>query len=228
MVGQNAEPFLGIMMLATRFPRMAGDIGNPASHPYPVRYRTVDTATVDAIVTPGGIAPAVVADFIDAARALEREGARALTTSCGFLVQSQAALADAVEIPLLTSSLCLYADVRARTGGAPIGILTANAAALTETALRAAGIDPDDVCVEGMETCPAFAGSVLADDPAPLDQPAIAAGAVAAVERLKRRRPDIGALIVECTNLPPYREAIVRAAGVPVYDCHDVGRRLMM
>jgi hypothetical protein len=32
------------------------------------------------------------------------------------------------------------------------------------------------------------------------------------------RRPDIGALVLECTNMPPYADAVRRATGLPVHD----------
>jgi hypothetical protein len=32
---------LGVLMLDTRFPRVKGDIGNPATFDFPVRYRVV-------------------------------------------------------------------------------------------------------------------------------------------------------------------------------------------
>ena len=31
------QPALGVVMLDTRFPRLPGDIGNPATFPFPVR-----------------------------------------------------------------------------------------------------------------------------------------------------------------------------------------------
>jgi hypothetical protein len=45
------------------------------------------------------------------------------------------------------------------------------------------------------------------------------ADVVAAARRLVQRYPQVRHIVLECTNMPPYREAIVAATGLP---CHDV------
>ena len=40
------EPVVGILMLKTTFPRPPGNIGNPDTWPFPVRYAMVEPATV--------------------------------------------------------------------------------------------------------------------------------------------------------------------------------------
>lgn len=46
----------------------------------------------------------------------------------------------------------------------------------------------------------------------------IAAELVGAARRLLADRPDVAALCLECTNMPPFAEAVQAAVGVPVYD----------
>jgi Asp/Glu/hydantoin racemase len=41
---------------------------------------------------------------------------------------------------------------------------------------------------------------------------------VAAGERLVDRHPEVGAVVVECANMPPYSAALRQALGLPVYD----------
>ena len=38
------------------------------------------------------------------------------------------------------------------------------------------------------------------------------------------QEPDCRAIVLECTNLPPYRDAIREAAGLPVYDIRQLIR----
>lgn len=70
---------LGVVMLDTAFPRPPGDIGNPASFPFPVLYDTVPTATVQRIV--GSPDPALLAPFISAGGRLIARGCGRITTS---------------------------------------------------------------------------------------------------------------------------------------------------
>jgi len=91
-IGSASSP-LGILMLNTQFPRVPGDIGNPETFPYPVRYRVIEMATVDRIVTADGPTGAVMDAFVEAALDLAAEGASGLTTSCGFMAIAQKELA---------------------------------------------------------------------------------------------------------------------------------------
>jgi hypothetical protein len=143
----------------------------------------------------------------------------ALTTNCGFLVKYQAELAAAVRVPVLTSSLLLVPLVhRMLPPGRRVGILTVNAAALGEEHLRGAGIGPDiPLAVAGLEGEKEFT-RVLLDDEAELDVDQAREEHVRVTRRLVADYPDIGALVLECTNMPPYTPDIQRAAGLPVFD----------
>jgi len=82
--GQNIYGFsVGILMLDTQFPRIPGDMGNAATFDFPVLYHRVRGASPDLVVRHGQ--RALLPTFIEGARALEREGVRAVTTNCGFL-----------------------------------------------------------------------------------------------------------------------------------------------
>src|SRR5262249_59909547 len=96
---------------------------------FPVRYRRIDGSTSDAVVRRGS--RELLPLFIDGARHLEREGARAITTSCGFLAKFQAEMAAAVSVPVFTSSLLLVPLVhRMLPPDRAVGVLTVDASSL--------------------------------------------------------------------------------------------------
>ena len=208
---------VGILMLDTRFPRIPGDMGNAATFPFPVRYHRVPGAAPDLVVRRGaaGLLPA----FVDGARQLEREGVGAVTTNCGFLVKYQAELAASVRVPVLTSSLLLVPLVhRMLPPGRRVGILTVNAAALGAEHLRGAAIGPDiPLAVAGLEGEKEFTRVLLGDE-AELDVDQARMEHVRVARRLVADHPDVGALVLECTNMPPYAADIQRALGLPVFD----------
>ena len=217
-------------MLDTRFPRILGDAGNAASYPFPARIHVVPGAGAPEVVRDGLPSPELVRGFLDGARALEADGVGAIVSTCGFLVRLQGEVAAAVDVPVLLSALSLYPLLRSATGGAPIGILTASAERLGDAALRAAGIERDQVEIGGMEDCAAFAGTILAPPSvgeAGLDTEAIEVAAVELAQTLVARRPGLRAFLLECANLPPYAGAIAAATGRPVHSILDAASLLM-
>ena len=115
---------LGILMLNTRFPRIPGDIGNPDTFPYGVRYALIEPATVDKIVTADGPAGPIMDAFVEAAHGLVDEGVAGLTTSCGFMAIAQKELAGRCHVPVLASSLCQIPLVQSTLpSGKKVGVL---------------------------------------------------------------------------------------------------------
>ena len=223
-------PFLGILALDTVFPRIRGDVGNPATYPMPVRIRVVEGAGAERIVADAPPPPALAEAFRDAARALKRDGARLVVSTCGFLVHLQDEVAGAVRVPVMLSPLPLWPVLRRAAGGRPVGILTASRAALGPRTLRAAGLPPEAAAfVAGMEDEPAFRDAFLApkaQQACTLEEGRIEAAAVARARALQDRWPDTAGLILECGNLPPYAPAIRRATGLPVHHLPGVVRLL--
>jgi Asp/Glu/hydantoin racemase len=209
------DPFLGLLMLDTRFPRPRGDVGHPQTFGFPVRRIAVGHATPQRVVREDaeGLVPAL----IDAARELVEQGAAAIGTSCGFLGLHQRRFAAALTVPVATSSLlqCAWVDA-ILPHGQRAGILTIDAAALTPAHLAATGVAAD-APIEGVDPGGEFATRLLNDEPA-LDVARAEAEVVAAAERLVGRHREVGAIVLECTNMPPYAAAVAHATGRPVYD----------
>ena len=202
-------------MLETRFPRPRGDIGNAATFAFPVRYRTVRGASPRRVVVERD--PSLLRPFVDAARSLQDDGAAAIATSCGFLALFQREMQAALALPVWTSSLLLVAELQAALGPARrVGIVTADAASLSADHLAAVGA-PLDTPIEGLALDSAFRSTLL-DDRAELDADEAAAATVGAAQRLVARRPDVGAIVLECTNMPPYADAVRTTTGLPVHD----------
>ena len=208
---------VGVLILDTQFPRVVGDIGNAQTFPFPIRYHRVPGAAPDLVVRRGaeGLLPA----FIEGARELEREGVGAITTSCGFLVKLQRQLAEAVRIPVFTSSLLMVPLVtRMLPAGRRVGIMTVNASTLTPEHMTGAGIGPEiPLAVIGMETEKEFT-RVLLDDEPELDVECAREEHIRVARRFASEHPDLGAIVLECTNMPPYADDIRRETGLPVFD----------
>ncbi|WP_280155150.1 aspartate/glutamate racemase family protein [Piscinibacter sp. XHJ-5] len=207
----SRQGFLGILMLDTRFPRPIGDVGNPDTFRragIPVRLRTVQGASPERIVRQAD--PALLQPFADAAMALVGEGATMLSTSCGFLSAYQATLSRAAGVPVITSSLLQTARF------ARPGIVTISAASLSPAVLDGAGV-PAGTPVQGVEPGCEFQRRILADEPT-LDLKQAQQDVVSAALELVEAHPLVTDIVLECTNMPPYRDAVAQATGRAVHD----------
>ncbi|MGF1593121.1 MAG: aspartate/glutamate racemase family protein, partial [Kiloniellaceae bacterium] len=197
--------------------RPPGDVGNPRTWSCATRYRVVEPANVDAVASSGPLPVPLLQAFVEAGQVLVGEGATLITTSCGFLVTAQKALQDALPVPVATSSLLQIPQVQAGLpDGRRVGVLTFDSRRLSAAHLTAAGA-PSDTAVAGLEQGGEL-HRVIAGDLPHLDTARAEADVLAAGRVLKAAHPELGAVVLECTNLPPYRNALARELGLPVYD----------
>jgi len=207
---------LGILMLDTRFPRIVGDVGNAASYDFPVILRRMEgIGSADAVAAHPD-RRRVLAALKANAEALAAEGAVGLGTSCGFLALYQDELSAVSPVPVATSALLHIAQLPQRR----IGVITASARNLTPAHFEAVGA-AGDTPVVGMPESGSFAGTFLRNG-LTLDREAVEREVVAAGRDLLQRHPAVDTVVLECTNLPPYRPALERALGLPVLDVLDL------
>ncbi|MEJ2165035.1 MAG: aspartate/glutamate racemase family protein [Desulfobacterales bacterium] len=208
---------IGILCLETYYGRPPGHIRNASTFRFPVLYRVVEGATARRVVKEA--APELLNPFIKAARELEREGVMAVTGSCGFLALFQNELADSVDIPVYTSSLIQIPMVyRMLRRSQKVGILTASAGTLTDAHLKAVGAEGVPVCVAGMDDRKEFCEVVIEGRRSELDIARLAAEVLAVVDALAENNPEMGALVIECTDLPPFAHLIQEKVHLPVFD----------
>jgi len=215
--------FLGVLMLDTRFPRPPGDIGHPQSFGVPVRQLVVQGAWPARIVASAAALrdSGLAETFCGHARELERQGARAITTSCGFLVLLQRELQDAVTVPVVTSSLLQLPGLLELDE--QVGVLTISAEHLGREHLSAAGVAAarqGDVLVQGVDPEGEFARAILGNR-GEMDLARAQADVVSAALALKKRAPHLRSVVLECTNMPPYAQAVHEATGFRLFSLLD-------
>ena len=211
---------LGILMLQARFARIPGDMGNATTWPFPVLYRVVQGASPERVVLNG--AAGLLPHFLAAAEELVAQGAEALTTNCGFLSLFQRELAARVRVPVATSSLIQVPWVQATLPpGKRVGVITVSAKSLTPHHLKAAGV-PLDTPVAGTEGGREFFRVLILGEKDDLDVGLAAQDILDAGRTLLARHDNIGAIVLECTNMPPYAHALREALGMPVFDIYSL------
>jgi len=164
-------------------------------------------------------------DFIRAATELEEEGVAAITTNCGLTAIIQEELADAVDTPVFTSSLLQVPLIhRMLRKGKKIGILTWDRQRCIDNdykLLRCAGIGKSiSIAIEGMQDSKEFAKVITNGGYG--DYKKCENELVAKAKLLISKNPNIGAIVLECTEMPIFGLAIHEATGLPVFDHHTL------
>jgi len=207
---------IGIILLDTRFPRLLGDIGNPETFPFPVLYEKVDGALPSRVVRDRDLS--LLSPFIEAAKTLERKGAKAITTSCGFLALWQKEMASAVNVPLFTSSLIQIPwtyEAMGRRGR--IGILTADRDSLTTDHLKGVEAEGIPSVIRGMKPDSEF-HRIYVRNNFDMDFPGVEQEVVKEASAMIAEHLDLSALVLECTNMAVFRKALREAVKIPVFD----------
>lgn len=213
---------IGIIMQHDGIVRLPGDVGNLTTYNFPVTYRSVPDFPMSEMKSMH------LRDyrdlFIQAARDLEAMGCLAITAGCGFLALLQPELAEAVRVPVFASSLIQVPLVHAMLReGQKVGIITAGGDNLTEEHFNAVGWSRNRIPVsvigpeedrDGYFKGENFARTI--GDPTMFTK--IEESMVRLAKKLIARDPAVGALVFECTNMPPYADAVQRAVNLPVFD----------
>ncbi|MGH7263441.1 MAG: aspartate/glutamate racemase family protein [Candidatus Rokuibacteriota bacterium] len=216
MSGRNGSGALGILLLENAPLRLPRAMGSPETFACPTLYRTVPGAWVDNVVHGD---EKVLEAYIDAARALERAGAAAITTNCGFTVLYQAGVSASVSVPVATSSLLLLPLMaRLAPPGRAIGVLTYDGRRLRPRHFEAAGLGGQDVPIvtAGIEGTESWAE--LAKPEPRVTVEALARDVSSAVHKLLGAHPEVAALLLECAAFCPLTPRIRAEVRRPVLD----------
>ena len=209
---------IGVLRLDTRFPRPLGDMGQALTYErmgLSVQMLTIPQARVKRVIEEADVT--LLGPFVEAARQLETQGVDLITTSCGFLARHQDELQDAVSVPVFSSALLWCKQL------SQPGIITFDAHRLGINELRGAGV-PEGTPIQGLPE--GELRRVILNDLTELDEEKAKGEAIEAARELIRDHPQVQHLVLECTNLPPYRLAIERATGRPVHDLETLIRQV--
>lgn len=208
---------IGVLCLEAYHAKIPGILRNASTFKFPVTYKVVKGATIERLINQQD--PTLLTPFIEAVRELEEEGVRAVTGSCGFMVLFQRELAQAVNIPVFISSLIQLPMVHLMLRrGQKVGILTARKSRLTKDHLRAVGAESLPVCIAGMDDQEEFCETIILGRKKEMDLDRIEQEVVSVVDKLAQENPEMGALIIECTDLPPFAHLIQQKVHIPIFD----------
>ncbi len=204
---------IGIIAVDLVYPKLPGNVANATTYDFPVLYKKVNFDIELLFVG----AQEIEAEIVAAAKELEAEGVRAIIGACGYFAHFQRQVAEAVNVPVFLSSLCQIPLIK--LGLKPsrkIAVFAASGENLNDTLLQKVGVDINDCVIQNVGNLESFApirwGQVR------LNNERLTKDLAELAQKLINERPDIGAILLECSDLPPYASDIQRATGLPVFD----------
>lgn len=219
MMVSSGYPFygqdIGVLVFNGGTPRVPGDAGHAATFSYPVRYEQINGRFADLVEG----SPEILAELLRGAEHLKLLGIRGIVADCGLMSLYQKEIAARTALPFVGSSLCQIPLIWQLIGcQGHIGIITGHSGLLKESHLVGSGWCREiSIAIEGMEKQPHFSEIVI-EGGCNLNTERLRNETVAAALDLMRRTPDLKAVLLECSNLASYSQAVSRAVRLPVFD----------
>lgn len=206
---------VGIMLLDVHYPLIPGNVVNACTYDFPVRHGWVKGANQARMHTGD---PGLLSDLIATAKQLEVEGCRVICGACGYFGHFQEKVADRLDLPVYLSSLVQIPWIRVGLKkDQKIGILCADGQNLTKELLASCGVTgTEDLVIRSAGHLPEF--SALMERRGHFNNKILREELVLLAAQLVAENPDIGALLLECSDMPPYAADIQRAVNLPVFD----------
>ena len=218
---KELAPSLGVIRLDYDYPPAPGDIDSPDSFPYKVYYKVVPGLSFE-MCQSGNLTEEVKDRFKESIQWLVNEkNVSGITGDCGCMMYFQEIAREITHIPVFMSALCqLPAVTCAYSAIEQIIILTANSKTLEpmRDLIRVeCGVDTQDqrYHIVGCEDVDGFEAVAFGEK---VDTKKVEPGVVKKAMEALEMYPDSRAFLLECTELPPYSDAIRFKTGLPVFD----------
>lgn len=197
------------------YPLVPGNVVNANTYDFPVKMKSVKNLDVPGLLSGD---PSFGSAIVQAARELQEEGIRAVSGACGFFGYFQKQVAAELDIPVALSSLMQVNWIKATLKpDQRIGVLTADEASIRRELLENCDIqEPAILAIKDLRHAPQF--SAILEGRGHFNNGMVRKEVTHAAQELVQDNPDIGAILFECSDMPPYAADVQRAVGLPVFD----------
>lgn len=216
-VSPNVSPIagnaIGIIAVNLDYPKLPGNVANATTFTFPVDYEVIDLEIEQLFEND----PAAIDVIVNAAKRLEARGVKAIVGACGYFANFQHQVQASVRVPVILSSLAqlplislsLRADQK-------IAVLVADINGADQKLLDNVNANDHNVIFVDVGSLPEF--HAIRYGQTVLDNGALTRVLMQKVQSVVADHPEVGAILLECSDLPPYAAAIQAAVKRPVFD----------
>jgi len=215
-------PTVGILQLPANIPMLPGDMGNPTTFNFPVLYELIEE--IDPFwVLAAEPHPIVMKKVIAACKRLTMQGVNTIIGNCGFFANYQPEVSKSLDpgVQFFNGSLMQVPMLLTSVGeNKKVGILTASKELLEPSpALKYSGVSDQDmnrIVIYGNEDGEQM--KLITGETGQFSPKKLEKELVDLATKMVKEHPDVGAVVLECTEFPPYAYAIQDAIRLNVWD----------
>jgi aspartate/glutamate racemase len=205
---------VGVLHLESRYPLPPGNAQHAQTYPFPVAFEAVPVTDPLALMRGE---PSIEPLLIAACERLVRRGVRVIVGACGSFAYYQKAVAETASVPVFCSVLTQVPLILQSLGRKRLGVICASDSSMNQRIYAACDVaDPSRLAIAQMKGHSEFDRMLTQREP--MEEARLREQTVAVAEQLARTHSDIGALLLQCSDLPPYAAAIQEATDLPVFD----------
>lgn len=199
------------------YPIVPGNVVNASTYPFPVRMLPVKNINCDELFAcddkVGGL-------IKEACEQLVKEGVRAISGACGFFGNYQKEMSELFDVPVALSSLVQVPWIFTMLKPSQkLAILTADEKSITKRLLDNCGISDEmlkRIVIKDLASSENF--SCVIKNWGEWDNDLARKDVVGKAIEATTENNDIGAILLECSDMPPYAASIQAEVGLPVFD----------
>lgn len=206
---------IGILVLDLWYPFLPGNVANASTYHFPVLFHILKGTTATQILHADS---ALLNMIVKGGQELEKQGVRAIIGACGYFGHFQEAASQRLKVPVFLSSILQVPIImRGLKPKQKVGIICGSSPHLTPSLLSQCGVsDLSRVAIIGAENCAEFQN--IRNSTGHLNSRQLEQELVSLAKQFVRQHPEVGALLLECSDMPPYAWAIQNAVRLPVFD----------
>ena len=206
---------IGILVLDLWYTYVPGNVANASTYNFPVLYKILKGSTIPQILNAD---PSLLDMIVEGGKELEQQGCRAIVGACGYFGHFQKETSRRLNVPTyLSSVLQVPLMMEGLKPEQKVGIICANAPYLTPGLITQCGVnDLSRIVIADAQGCPEFRN--IDECTGHFKSYKMEQELVSLAKGLVDDNPNIGAILIECSDMPPYAWAIQNAVRLPVFD----------
>ena len=206
---------IGILCIDIWYPLLPGNVVNACTYDFPVLYKILKGATIEQILSGD---PVLLDLVVRGGEELIQQGVRVIVGACGSFANYQKEAAAALSVPtFLSSMLQVPLILQSLRPDQKLGVIAASRDALTTRVFDQCGItDPSRLIITDARDLSQF--QELLNCTGGFDSHRLEQEMVEMAGRFVKDHTEIGAILLQCSDMPPYAWAIQKAVELPVFD----------